>query len=306
MSAYRKNILVGLVMVGALIILGWMIIQFGGATAGIFVSKQIPVQLIADRADGIGDGSAVSFRGVVVGRVTTVHLAEDNQQVAIDALIDSKPVLPENVQGTIRSMGLVGGVANVGLEVVGPASGKNLHAGQTIPTHYVGNDLLPPEFRNLAKELTDTTTQIRTTGLIKHIDLVVTKTTEVVDSMQKLVGDQKVQSDLKQSVADLREAMSNAKKITASADASLKSTQVHIDELSQRLGDRLIDVAKMMKSVQDVMDKINSGQGTAGKLVNDSRLYESLVDTSKELNITIKDLKRLVEQWEQEGFHVKF
>jgi len=124
MSAYRKNILVGLVMVGALIILGWMIIKFGGATAGIFVAKQIPVQLISDRADGVGDGSAVSYRGVVVGRVTAVHLAEDNKQVAIDAVIDSKPPLPENVEGTIRSVGLVGGVAAVGLDLVGQANGK--------------------------------------------------------------------------------------------------------------------------------------------------------------------------------------
>ena len=34
-------------------------------------------------------------------------------------------------------------------------------------------------------------------------------------------------------------------------------------------------------------------------------LYESLLDTSRELNMTIKDFKRLVEQWEQEGVSFK-
>ena len=37
--------------------------------------------------------------------------------------------------------------------------------------------------------------------------------------------------------------------------------------------------------------------------MNDPKLYETLVDTSQELNATIKDLKRLVQQWEQESIH---
>ena len=40
-------------------------------------------------------------------------------------------------------------------------------------------------------------------------------------------------------------------------------------------------------------------------LVNDPKLYQSLVDNSRELNATILDLKRLVEQWEQEGVSFK-
>jgi len=306
MSAYRKNIMVGLVMVGALIILSWMILQFSGNVAGIFVAKQIPVQFLCERGDGVSDGSAVSFRGVVVGRITAAHLADDDKQVVIEGLIDSKPPLPENVQGVIRSVGLVGGIASINLEVVGtPVAGKNIHPGQVIKTRYVGNDLLPPEFRDLAIELKETTAQIRTSGLVKHIDLVVTKTTEVVDSLQKLVGDQKVQADLKQSVADLRDVMANAKQISANANVTLKSTQEHVDEMSRRIGDRLIEVAKVLKSTQELIDKINTGNGTAGKLINDGRLYENLVNTSNELNVTIKDLRRLIEQWEEEGFHIK-
>ena len=47
------------------------------------------------------------------------------------------------------------------------------------------------------------------------------------------------------------------------------------------------------------------GTSSIGLLVNDPKLYESLVDTSRELNATITDLKRLVEQWEQEGVALK-
>jgi hypothetical protein len=40
-------------------------------------------------------------------------------------------------------------------------------------------------------------------------------------------------------------------------------------------------------------------------LLNDPKLYQSLLDSSKELNATISDLRRLVEQWEQEGVSLK-
>jgi len=40
-------------------------------------------------------------------------------------------------------------------------------------------------------------------------------------------------------------------------------------------------------------------------LVNDPRLYESLADTTRQLNATVSDLRRLLEQWEQEGVTMK-
>ena len=56
---------------------------------------------------------------------------------------------------------------------------------------------------------------------------------------------------------------------------------------------------------QSMADKMDKGEGTIGKFVNDPRLYESLSDTSAELNLTVKDLHRLVQQWEQEGVSLK-
>ena len=40
-------------------------------------------------------------------------------------------------------------------------------------------------------------------------------------------------------------------------------------------------------------------------MVNDPKLYQSLVDSARELNLTIVDLRRLIDQWEQEGASIK-
>ena len=57
--------------------------------------------------------------------------------------------------------------------------------------------------------------------------------------------------------------------------------------------------------MQSIANKIDKGDGTAGKLVNDPKLYEGLSDSAAELHLTIKDLRRLIQQWEQEGVPFK-
>jgi len=64
-------------------------------------------------------------------------------------------------------------------------------------------------------------------------------------------------------------------------------------------------LGNVLDRLDSVANKIDQGKGTAGLLVNDARLYQGLVDTSKDLNLTIKDLQRVVQQWEQEGIALK-
>jgi hypothetical protein len=61
----------------------------------------------------------------------------------------------------------------------------------------------------------------------------------------------------------------------------------------------------LLASVQDITEKLNKGQGTAGQLLNDPRLYQALVDSAKQLSLTVGELRLLVEQWQQEGVGFK-
>ena len=48
MSSNRRNIVVGITVIGSLIVLGWMLLKFGGAPAKMFTKgEQIPVHFVA-------------------------------------------------------------------------------------------------------------------------------------------------------------------------------------------------------------------------------------------------------------------
>lgn len=326
----------GVVLLG-LILLAWMLVQFGGMAILPFTNGRSNVTVITDRADGIGEGSAVLYRGVGVGQVREVRMSDDMRNIVLLLQLEPEARVPDNVEAVIRPQGLVGGGASIFLELTGPnPSGRRLMPGAELPGHVGTLDLLPKEFTALAESLRKTTEEFRESGVLKHLDEVVvnisnqaTRAGEVMESVQKLVGDEDLKRNIDQSLANINEATATANKIAKNlekfsdtldrtgqnldrltgeatetvrdARLTIRSTQGSIDQLTKSIGERLTQVAGMLDSMSSVARKMDQGSGTAGMMVNDPKLYEALVDSAKQLNGTLADLKRLVEQWEQEG-----
>ena len=333
MSPYRRNVLVGATVLGALIVLGWMIIKFSGQLATPFKPKQISIRFITDRADGVAEGSPVNFLGVPAGRVMEVTRSENQKQVYIDAAIDQYPPIPANVRAIIRTASALGSGSAIVFEVIGPKPEGKLEAGSEIEAHYVGLDLLPPEFAELARELKLTAQQMREANLIAHVDEQVRHVGKLIDAVQAYVGDEKTRDDLKNAIANLRTTTESANRISGNlekfsgrldklgddasatmadarttiqqANTTIKKTEGNIDQITTQVGDRLLQISKLLDQFNGIAMKVNDGKGTAGQLVNDPKLYQGLVDVTKELNLTVSDLRRLVQQWEQEGVSLK-
>jgi len=217
MSPYRRNLLVGVTVLGALAVLGWMILQFGGSLATPFAPTMIHVRLVADHADGLSDGSAVIYRGVTAGRVVRVYLHDQNQ-VYVEINVNQNPPLPGNLKAIIRPNGLIGGGSSVVLELDGDKAQGELKAEAEIPTEYSGLDLLPPQFAQLATELTQAAKQFRESNVISDADTMIKRIGDLSDSLQKVAGDAGTQGDLKASIANIRQTSDQFKKFSLSLD----------------------------------------------------------------------------------------
>ena len=340
MTDRRKNLLVGAVVLAGLILLGWMLLQFGGLAILPFTSDRTSVTVITERADGIGEGSAVLYRGVQVGQVRSIRMSDDMRSIVLLLQLNNDARVPENVEAIIRQ-GLIGGNASVSLEPTGPTVvGRQLKDGAELPGSVGRFDLLPPEFTDLAEDLRKTSQEFRESGLLKHMDeavsnisLQATRAGEVLTSVQEFVGDEDLKRNMNQSVANINEATATAKQIAENlekfsstldrtgqnldrltgeatetvrdARTAIHNTQGNIDQVTRQVGDRLTQVAGLLDAMGSVARKMDQGKGTAAMMVNDPKLYEALVDSARQLNATLADLKRLVEQWEQEGMTLR-
>jgi len=350
MTAFKKNLMVGITVLVALILLGWMLLRFSDAPFRLFAKAQMPINLEAPSAEGVSEGTNIYYLGVSVGRVTKIDRSKDQKRVVMQGLVD--PPIPANVEGRIRTQ-LFGGGASISLILVPytadeVASGATrpssspfvdgqtiepqgkLEPNSTIRTVFLGIDILPKEFTDLSQELRKTSEQFRESQLVPKLanavdtfKMNIDKAGKLIDSMNGLVGDEKAQKSIKEAIANFRETSETAtriaKKIESLTDKTdsrldevagntnklLTSAQGRVDEVGKLLGDRLVQVARTLDQFEAITRKINEGKGTAAMLLNDPALYENLIDVSKEMKLTVMDLKRLVEQWEQEGVPFK-
>jgi phospholipid/cholesterol/gamma-HCH transport system substrate-binding protein len=307
MSGYHRNVLVGVVVLVGLGMLAWMILQFANKAATFFLTTGSKITLTASAAGGLSDGSPVTYKGVNVGRVTGVRRVvnpsiANGEDVVIDALIQADPPLPANLHGRIRQTSLLGGSAMIELEP-NPENappqgtlteGANLRAESTADFTSLGND-------------------------IGKLSASMQKT---IESVNQVIGDPKVQEDIRGALSNARETLQSANrvatkldKITESLDktvnsagetmtearGTVKDAREEIKKMSDSLNQRLEQLASSLQNIQSITQKIDQGKGTAGQLVNDAKLYESLADTAAELKLMVKDMRRLIQQWEQEG-----
>ena len=350
MTSQRKNILVGLTVLGAFVVLGWMIVQFGGRLGRLTGGAAYPVHMTTPRANGLSEGAQVLYLGAPVGRVESIQLNTDRTGFDVTLRIDLDSNLPANVVAAIRSMNPISGAAAVALEPedgVATGSLRDVAEERVIVAEANGTSIIPEEFGSLAEELRSLVSELRESGLVDNVNQQVTKVGEIADSLNALVGDEQLRGDVKASVTSIREAAASAERIgkeleefsarlneleddaaTITADAreisgQMKQTAQRVDEVVIKTGEqvdalgenmdqvtiqivgRLEQINGVLGDIEQITSKINNGEGTAGKLVNDDRLYEALVLNMQLLETTVQTTNRLLRQWEQEGIRLR-
>jgi len=142
----------------------------------------------------------------------------------------------------------------------------------------------------------------------------------------EVLGDPEVKSNLRVAISNLRTVTEDARvavrdlqafasKAEVVADdvrditSTLSSTATRTDQQLDVIGRKIIENADKLSRVLDHLDQaargVSQGDGTAGRFVNDPRLYESLVLTTQRLNEAIADLQSLVRDWREKGVAIK-
>ena len=122
-------------------------------------------------------------------------------------------------------------------------------------------------FRNSLNNLTNTT---------KSLNNMVNKEGGNIEGI--INNTQAITEDLKQNTGKIDNTLTNISNISDSlASADIKNTLSQADSMANRLN--------------RIAGKIDKGEGSAGKFINNDSLYRNLESTSKELNQLVKDLQ---------------
>jgi phospholipid/cholesterol/gamma-HCH transport system substrate-binding protein len=137
----------------------------------------------------------------------------------------------------------------------------------------------------------DNTATSEIEGSMKEVKSAIRKLGNVANQMEGFVADEKIKFDriltnvenitfnLKKSNEEITSIIGNSKKITD-------------DILTSKYKEVISEAKDALKSFNDVLLKIKTGEGSIGLLLNDKKLYNELVNSNKDLQNLLQDLQK--------------
>ena len=245
-----------------------------------FMQKKQNAYFLLPSANGLIKGSAVKAAGIPVGVIKDITL--QNGQARIDISVKNDVPLKTSASVGVQSMGILGDkhVEVYGGEESDPplADGAQIlnvrdqGSLDNIITKVGGiADSLKKVSDNLADAVSDD-------GTNKHI------LGRIVQNIEKLTKDlSEITGENKQQIGEIVDQVHN---ITTSLDELINDES---NEGFKKTWKRtMVRIDSTMKNIDEVAAKVNSGQGTIGKLINDDTTVE-------ELNTAIQGVSNLLD-----------
>jgi phospholipid/cholesterol/gamma-HCH transport system substrate-binding protein len=289
---------VGLLVVVALAVLGWLSVRSGSFGFGMSSSPTRELASVFRDVGGIKEGSPVRMAGVDIGEVTGIEL-QPNGNAVLRFKVKQSVALPADVSAGITTNGLIGEKfvsLNPGPQGAVGAGGllapdaRSIPAAASADTAEIGNN-----FAKVSDDLQSMTATLK--SVLGNPDNA-QKLQQIIDGLASFSsnlgggsgGDtMKNLNVMAANLAQISEDLKNGK-------GMLGQLLADNSKGGNNLGGTLNDLQGAVKDIKEVMAKINSGQGTLGKLVNDPQTAEKL-DNALD---TFSDVSNRIDQFRTE------
>jgi phospholipid/cholesterol/gamma-HCH transport system substrate-binding protein len=254
-------------------------------------ARRATAEVVFKDVAGLDDKSAVRIAGVRVGRIDGIRLLEDGTAVA-RLLFDADVELRDGAYGQVKNLGLLGD-KYVDLYAGDPAKPR-LPDGTRIPGG------VPVEFDQLTKLAQEIGQDVKEisgalssslgggTGETK-INRIVDNVGALAEELRILVAANRANVDvtvanLKEFSASIRETLARLDRILDENRTGVKGSVANIEELSEKL-------KTSADNISSITGKIDKGEGTIGKLVNDETSHRNLNEALTSIKTGVEELR---------------
>lgn len=276
--------------------------------------------------EGLNVSSPVLVNGYKIGTVTKISLNSENVKLMdVFYLIDGDYKIPKTAKANLKSLGVVDGkgifldfdkacngqdCAQNGDKLEGGSIGLlEAMLGDSDVSAYsseltkslrsvianVGKEGESGSLNESVRQLEQITKNINaltasantlvsstSTGIKKTTDNLASVTTSLAKSNQKI---ESMIANLDKITSDL--AKSNLNNTVSKTNETLDASKIAISELKTTLQ----NAGTTMTELSSVLKKLENGDGSLAKLMNDKKLYQNIESTTKNLNLLLQDLR---------------
>jgi len=132
------------------------------------------------------------------------------------------------------------------------------------------------------------------------------KATEAMDALKSFATEaSKTAAETRRTIADARKTVATAGQTATRFSRLAENADRRVEELTAKLIEDAEKLSTLLTAVNKMTRKVESGEGTAGRLINDPKLYNSLLEASDQLTELTKEFRRLLEHWKKHGVPIK-
>lgn len=285
-----KEVKTGILTVSAILlfIYGYSFIK----GSDIFDSSRI-FYVSYQNVEGLDNSARVTINGLAVGKVKSINLVNKEGGLIVSFSVDREFNFSRNSIVRIYSSSLIGGKQ---LAIILDNETNNIaKSGDTLR-----GEIEKGMLEVMTGGLKPLEQKVLTT--LSNLDSLVLNLTDVLDDETRLNLKESIVS-LNQTMNSFKEASGNLNSLIKTNKEKLNNTFANLEIASEnfaKLSDSLaqIETGKMVKDLENILSRFNSilegiedGKGSIGKLLKDDKLYDNLEGASKQLELLLEDMK---------------
>lgn len=280
----RDEVAVGILITvaAAILVVGALWLARGGLSSGY------PLYTRFEWGQSLKQGQPVLLAGVNIGYVSDVQLRRDGF-LDVTFRVNNDQKVPKGSTATVKPVGIFGDVA-VALTPTKPVPAANYAPGDTVPAGLPAPDIgqIMSRVDSIAQSVQFLTRamdkQLVQAGGIKDLRRTIAATNDFSTQLQAIAAEQN--RNLTSTLAAYRRAATAID--SARIDSTLRSFAATSQNFSRLAG--TLDSASRQLTV--ALGKLNSGQGSAGKLLTDTLLYRDLRNLVSSVDSLMTDFKK--------------
>ena len=251
------------------------------------------IHAVYDEVEGLMTGAKVSINGLSVGKISRIDFLPNTTKILVTMEVRQKLNISSESAAMLYETGLIGGKAISLIPLFDPKN--TLKEGDTLEAK------VKPGLTELINRQIEPL-QIKIESMLSSADSLFAGVSNVLDN--------DTQNNLKNTLENLSITTQNLNKASLAAVEILDRNQLQInatfsnvketsdnlktitDSISNaQISYTIKEFTKTIEGLNKIVSSIDSGKGTAGKLINDETLYQGLNDATNELQTLLSDLK---------------
>jgi phospholipid/cholesterol/gamma-HCH transport system substrate-binding protein len=270
---------VGLLAIGALTILGVLVFLMSGIKP--LFRSHAALYTYFNYSAAITNGSPVALNGITVGKISNVELSGDSRPgriVKVTLEIDEKDLskIPADSVATLASANLLG------------TKYINMKKGKSSQAAVAGGEIASLESADLDDLFAQGNTTIAAANsILMKIDSLVGQIEDGKGNLGKLIQDDKLYNNA-------NEILNEVKVLTTDLNKILDSSDNSIGKLLHDNGAMYDGVQSTVTGLQSLVQGVNDGKGTVGKLFKSDELSDDAHKFMDDARQTLTDARKVL------------